>query len=141
MFQIRFYNESIRFTIKHPRKISSWLKSIAKSGGADSLELTYIFCSDQYLWQLNKSYLQHDTLTDIITFDYSEKKALVGEIYISIDRVRENASKFEVSLDQELNRVVVHGLLHLLGFKDKTKAQKLLMRKKEDACLSLLANL
>jgi len=98
---------------------------------------TYVFCSDDHLHQMNQQFLDHDTLTDIITFDLSENdNTLAGEIYISIDRVKENAAKFKVSYTDELHRVIFHGALHLCGFKDKKDADKKVMRQKEDECLS-----
>jgi len=100
--------------------------------------LTYIFCSDDYLLEINQGFLQHDFYTDIITFDYSTKTEVESEIYISIDRVNENASVLNVSLEQELHRVMVHGVLHLCGLKDKTKAQQAEMRAAEDKQISLL---
>ena len=100
--------------------------------------LTYIFSTDPFVASLNKKYLLHPTYTDILTFDYSEGKTIVGEIYISIPRVRENARIFEQSFVRELRRVIVHGLLHILGYKDKTARQSSQMRSREEACLSLL---
>jgi probable rRNA maturation factor len=101
-------------------------------------EINYIFCSDSYLLSLNKGFLKHNTLTDIITFDNSEGTgSMEGEIYISIERVKENATKYDVSFEDELNRVMIHGILHLLGYKDKKPSEKALMRKKEEAYLSL----
>ncbi|MFM7430758.1 MAG: rRNA maturation RNase YbeY [Flammeovirgaceae bacterium] len=134
---IRFLNNEILFKVKNSRKIADWIKSVAKKEKKQIGELSYIFCSDEYLLSLNQQYLKHNTLTDIITFDYSEGKTLSGEIYISIDRVAENAEKFKVSFQEELHRVMIHGVLHLAGYKDKKPAEKALMRKKEEACLSL----
>jgi len=102
-------------------------------------DLNFIFCSDDYLYKLNIEYLNHDTLTDIITFDLSEiEDEISGEIYISIERVKENSGKFNVSFYEELHRVIIHGILHLAGYNDKTPDEVSLMRKKEDYCLSLL---
>lgn len=135
---IRFFSEKTRFKLPHPIKTSRWIKNIIASEGYSLNDLNYIFCSDEYLLEMNLSFLNHNTLTDIITFDHSSKKKTVeGEIYISIDRVKENAKTFEVDFDTELHRVLIHGVLHLIGYKDKTKAQKNQMRKKEEACLSL----
>jgi probable rRNA maturation factor len=106
--------------------------------GATIQEINYIFCSDSYLLSLNQGFLKHNTFTDIITFDNSEDpSSLEGEIYISIERVKENAKKYNVPIEDELSRVMIHGVLHLLGFKDKKPTEKALMRKKEEACLSL----
>jgi rRNA maturation RNase YbeY len=120
------------------KKTTNWIKLIAKSYKASFSELTYVFCSDSYLLSINKQFLKHNTLTDIITFRLSEKgEPIEAEIYISVQRVAENAVKFHVSTDHELHRVIIHGVLHLVGFKDKKPAEKTLMRKTEEACLSL----
>jgi rRNA maturation RNase YbeY len=99
-----------------------------------------IFCSDEYLLDVNKKYLNHDYYTDIITFDYVEDKIISGDIFISSDRVRENANQFNVSFEMELFRIIIHGILHLLGYKDKTKKDKSLMTEKENFYLSRLLN-
>ncbi len=138
MSSIRFFSEKTSFKLPHPIKTSKWIKQVIENHKYRLVELNYIFCSDDFLLEMNQSFLNHNTLTDIITFDYSkQRKTISGEIYISIDRVRENAKNFEVDFDQELHRVIIHGVLHLLGGKDKTKEQKSAMRKKEEACLSL----
>jgi probable rRNA maturation factor len=138
MSHIRFFSESIVFNIKHPRKTFSWIKLVVKKEKHAIKEINYIFCSDKYLLQLNQRFLNHKTLTDIITFNNSESKiVLEGEIYISVERVKENALKFQTNLEDELRRVMIHGILHLMGYKDKSPSQKSLMRKKEEACLSL----
>ena len=129
---ITFITEDIAFGLKEKLKHKAWLKDAAKSEGFAIGELNYIFCSDAYLLDINQKYLGHDTLTDIVTFDNSEDpKMIEGDIFISIERVRENAIKFGTK-DSELKRVMVHGLLHLAGYKDKDKAQKELMRNKEN---------
>jgi probable rRNA maturation factor len=138
MAAIEFFSDDISFTLSKPRRTSNWIKRIAQKERREVVAVSYIFCSDAYLLQLNQQYLNHNTLTDIITFDYSEgAKQLEGEIYISIDRVNENAEKFKVSFQDELDRVMIHGVLHLIGYKDKKPADKALMRKKEEASLSL----
>ena len=135
---VRFFTEDVAFSLPCPRKASTWIKEAIKKEKGQPGELNYIFCSDRHLLSLNQQYLRHDTLTDIITFDYSEgKEDISGDIYISIDRVGENATRFKVPFEDELHRVMAHGVLHLLGYKDKTPADKALMRKKEEACLSL----
>ena len=135
---IRFFQEDISFKLKHPIKTARWIKSIIKKEKYDLIELNYIFCSDEHILSINKDFLHHDYYTDIITFDQSsQKKAVHGEIYISIDRVKENAKELKVDFDSELHRVIIHGVLHLLGYGDKSKAEKTAMRKKEEACLSL----
>ncbi len=129
---ITFLTEDITFGLKEKLKHKAWLKDAAKAEGFAIGELNYIFCSDAYLLDINQKYLGHDTLTDIVTFDNSEDpKMIEGDIFISIERVRENAIKFDTE-DSELKRVMVHGLLHLAGYKDKDKAQKELMRIKEN---------
>lgn len=129
---ITFLTEDITFGLKEKLKHKAWLKDVAKAEGFTIGELNYIFCSDAYLLDINQKYLSHDTLTDIVTFDNSEDpKMIEGDIFISIERVRENAIKFDTK-DSELKRVMVHGLLHLAGYKDKDKAQKELMRNKEN---------
>jgi probable rRNA maturation factor len=138
MSSVRYFSEGISFKVPNPRKTSSWIKSVIQVNKAKLKEVSFIFCSDSYLLQMNQSFLNHNTLTDIITFDYSKSRnALEGEIYISVERVLENAEKFEVSFEQEIKRVMIHGILHLLGFKDKKVKEKAQMRKKEEACLSL----
>lgn len=135
---IRFFQEDISFKLKQPIKTSRWIKSIIQQEKFKLKELNYIFCSDNHLLSINQGFLHHDYFTDIITFDHSsENRTIAGEIYISIDRVRENAKDFEVDFDTELHRVMIHGVLHLIGYPDKSKAEKSLMRKKEEACLSL----
>ena len=138
MPSIDFLSEGISFKPKNQHKLSSWIKGIIASEGRGLSSLVYIFCRDSYLLTMNQDYLKHKTLTDIITFDYSEGGDVDGEIYISIDRVRENAAKFEKTFEEELYRVMIHGVLHIFGFKDKSLSQKSIMRKKEEACLSLL---
>jgi len=129
---ITFLTEDITFGLKEKLKHKAWLKDAAKAEGFTIGELNYIFCSDAYLLDINQKYLGHDTLTDIVTFDNSEDtKMIEGDIFISIERVRENSIKFDTK-DSELKRVMVHGLLHLAGYKDKDKAQKELMRNKEN---------
>ncbi|MCX8491036.1 MAG: rRNA maturation RNase YbeY [Cyclobacteriaceae bacterium] len=138
MASIRFFSEGIPFKIDFPRKKTTWIKEVVRREKKSVKEINYIFCSDEYLLQLNQGFLNHTTLTDIITFDNSEdKRKLEGEIYISIDRVRENAFKFKSSFEDELRRVMIHGVLHLIGYKDKKPSEKAQMRKKEEACLSL----
>ncbi len=138
MATIRFFSEDISFKIDSPRKKTLWIKEVARREKKTIKEINYIFCSDEYLLQLNQGFLNHKTLTDIITFDNSEgKNGLEGEIYISIERVQENAIKFNTEFEDELHRVMIHGVLHLIGYKDKKHSEKALMRKKEEACLSL----
>lgn len=135
---IHFFTEEIEFKIPHPRKTSRWVKEIIKSEKAALRELNFIFCSDHYLQKLNLQYLKHKTFTDIVTFDNSDgSEQLEGDIFISIDRIKDNALKFGTSFDEELHRVIIHGVFHLIGYSDKTEESKALMRKKEDVALSL----
>jgi probable rRNA maturation factor len=138
MASINFFSEKIRFKLTHPKKTASWIKSVAKAEEASIKSLNYIFCNDDYLREINIRYLKHKTYTDIITFNYGQlTEPLEGDIFISIDRVKENALKFNADFDIELHRVIIHGVLHLIGFNDKSKTEKLAMREKEDTYLSL----
>jgi rRNA maturation RNase YbeY len=138
MAQISFFSEGVTFKLPHPRKSANWIKETIKKEKRKLESLNFIFCSDDYLREINIQYLNHKTYTDIITFDQSEEaKTIQGDIFISIHRVKENASKFEVEFDEEIHRVIIHGVLHLIGYGDKDLSAKTLMRKKEDAYLSL----
>jgi probable rRNA maturation factor len=138
MPSLNFFNEEIAFKLPHPQKTRRWIKEAIKNEKKDLNQINFVFCSDDYLRRLNIQFLKHKTYTDIITFDNSEGSGqLQGDIFISIDRVTENASKFNNAFDQELHRVIVHGVLHLIGYTDKDTINKKLMRKKEDAYLSL----
>ena len=114
-----------------------WIREMVQSKNRKIGDVNYIFCSDDYLLDINQQYLNHDTYTDIITFDYCEGEVLNGDIFISVERVRENAQKFEVSFQEELVRVMAHGILHLCGYKDKTKPQAAEMRKQEKWAIEL----
>jgi rRNA maturation RNase YbeY len=141
---ITFFTQDIKFTLKNKTHVRTWLTTVAKKEGAEIAELNYIFCSDNYLLALNKKHLNHNTLTDIITFDNTVGSGqsavgsqqtlptITGDIFISIDRVKENAQTYTVPFEKELHRVMVHGLLHLLGYKDKKPADKAEMTGKED---------
>ena len=135
---IQFHMADATLPLKHRTAVKEWLGDVALKKRKRIGQLDYVFCSDAYLLNINKQFLNHDTYTDIITFDYTEDAVLGGEIYISIDRVKENALKFDVTVTEELCRVMVHGLLHLAGYKDKTSGQKQEMRDAEDAALALL---
>ena len=135
----RFYEQDVHSKLKDKRKLSVFLDDLVHKHKkkVTNTSFTYIFCTDEYLLQINRQFLDHDTYTDIITFDLSEQPAqLVGEIYISLDRIAENAEKFGITYNEELHRVIFHGALHLCGFKDKSAADKKEMRKMEDRCLS-----
>jgi probable rRNA maturation factor len=132
--QVRFFYQT-KFGIKQATRLKIRLARIFKQEGQKLETLNYIFCNDAQLLKINQSYLNHKTLTDIITFDLSEGKAIVGEIYISVDRVRENAALLKTSFKTELTRVMIHGILHLCGYSDKTKKDTTEIRKLEDKYL------
>lgn len=135
---IHFFSEDTKFKLCEKLKRKNWLKEIAHTEGFKIKELNYIFCSDEYLYQINMEYLHHDDYTDIITFDHSEnKKSIEGDIFISIDRVKENAQKHQQLEERELSRVVAHGLFHLLGYKDKTDSDARVMREREEFAIDL----
>ena len=138
---ILFFSEGISFLLKNKKKLREWIIFSVQLEKKEPGDINYIFCNDEYLHDLNIKYLNHDTYTDIITFNYSENTCEVsGDIYISIERVKENAQKFEATFPEELYRVMIHGVLHLLGYKDKTRIDAQIMRDKEDYYLSLLPN-
>ena len=126
------FNYEIDYRLDIESSVNNWLSDVIRDEGCNEGEINFIFCDDEYLHHLNLEFLNHDTLTDIITFDYSVGKELHGDVYISIERVRDNASDFKVTFEQELGRVMVHGILHLCGYKDKTDKEKLQMRSKEN---------
>lgn len=130
------YNYELDFQIEQEELYSSWLSNIIISENKSLGEINYIFCDDDYLHKINVEFLQHDTLTDIISFDYSVGNELHGDIYISIQRVKENAIEYSVSFEEELKRVMVHGILHYCGFSDKTEEASTIMRQKEDEAIS-----
>lgn len=122
---IHFFSEEINFKIESPNKFKKWLKSTAEAEGFKIKALNYIFCNDQYLNSINREFLNHDDFTDIITFDNSETtRNIEGDIYISIERVKQNAETFGTSFYIELSRIIIHGLLHLTGHKDKLPKRK-----------------
>ena len=135
---IEFYSEDVEFSLSNPEQVADWIASIVEQHEYELANLTYIFCSDDYLHQINVEYLDHDTLTDIITFDNADEEGMIeSDIFVSIDRVRDNAQTLGIPFEDELHRVLIHGVLHLLGYKDKTEEQEAQMRKQEDSCLSL----
>jgi probable rRNA maturation factor len=137
MAKVLFNSEKISFKLPNQKKTAKWLTKVCALEGRPLDSVRYIFCPDNFLSDLNKEFLGHSTYTDILSFDYSTGKSIEGEIYISIPRVRENAKSFGQTFQDELRRVMVHGLLHFFGYLDKTPSQKAQMRKKEEACLSL----
>jgi rRNA maturation RNase YbeY len=132
------FNYETPFSIKNETMISNWIHSIISQHRFELGEINYIFCDDAYLLKLNIEFLQHDTLTDIISFDTTLGKLIGGDVFISIERIKENAITFAVPFEEELHRVMIHGVLHFLGFKDKTTKEKTAMRNKEEESLSLL---
>lgn len=138
MATIEFFTQDISFKLPRPRKTKGWIQDVIRREKKELNHLNYIFCSDAYLLSINEHYLKHKTLTDIITFDHSEADGLVeGDVFISIERVKANALELKTPFGEEVLRVVIHGVLHLIGYRDKTSSDKLAMREKEDACLSL----
>lgn len=134
---INFFTEDIAYTLKNKIALRQWIKETIYAEGFRPAEISFILCSDDYLHQINVDYLQHDTYTDIITFDNSEEeKKIEGDIFISIERTMENAEKFNVSQEDELHRVMIHGILHLCGYLDKKKQDKELMTVKENEYLA-----
>ncbi|AWI25104.1 rRNA maturation RNase YbeY [Flavobacterium pallidum] len=131
------FNYETAFEIENEEAYKNWLVSIIDSEQKRQGDINYIFCDDDYLHKINLQYLQHDTLTDIISFDYSMGNELHGDIFISVERVKENALDFNVPFDDELKRVMSHGILHFCGYKDKTEKDELLMREKEDEKISM----
>lgn len=135
---INFFTEDTSYQLKNKLPLKRWVKDTIAAEGFRLDELNYILCSDAYLLQINQQYLNHDTYTDIVTFDNSEKQGFItGDIFISVERTQENASKFKVDANTELHRVIIHGALHLLGYKDKKPADKKLMTEKENQYLAI----
>ncbi len=129
------FNYETEFKLENEENIQKWIINCAENEDFEVGEINYIFCDDEYLHKINVDFLQHDTLTDIISFDYTIGKLIGGDIFISIPRVEENAKTFNVKFHEELHRVIIHGILHYMGYKDKTDEEKQLMRDKENSCL------
>jgi rRNA maturation RNase YbeY len=132
------FNYETDFKLVNEDKIRNWISLCIEAYGFKEGEINYIFCDDEYLLKLNKEFLQHDTLTDIISFDYTVGKEIGGDIFISVERVEENAKIFSQNIDNEINRVIIHGVLHYFGFKDKTTDEAKNMRNQEAICLQKL---
>lgn len=132
------FNYETNFELDNEDKLSSWISNTISNEDFKEGEINYIFCDDAYLLNLNIEFLDHDTLTDIISFDYTMGKLISGDVYISIERVRENAKDFNVSFENELSRVMIHGILHYCGYKDKTDSDTSEMRSKENYYISKL---
>ena len=142
MHLVNFFSEKKTFKITKKKKIRLLVKEICKVEGVDLSFLNYIFCTDKYLLEINRKHLNHNFLTDIITFDFSENNNTAeGDLYISVDRIEDNAKKYRVLFTKELIRVVIHGLLHLIGYKDGSEKEKKRMRSLENKYLSLYKNL
>ena len=137
--RISFHYQVPSFRIKNKKRLTDWILLVAFLEKKEVEKIDFIFCNDEYLLQLNKQFLSHKNYTDVLTFNYSEKKkSITAEIYGSIDRVRENARLFNVSFEEELHRVIIHGILHCIGYHDKNDRDRRRMRNKEDECLGLL---
>lgn len=131
------FNYELDFTLEQEDIYASWIENIIESENKILGEISYIFCDDDFLHNINMQYLNHDTLTDIISFDYTEGDVISGDIFISVVRVEDNANDFNVSFDEELKRVLVHGILHYCGYKDKSDSDVLMMRSKEEEKIKL----
>lgn len=134
---IIFNAENIDFPKIKKRETANWIKSVAKSYGKETGDISYLFCTDEKMLEVNRQYLKHDFYTDIITFDYSEGNRISGDIYISLETVLSNSKKYSVNFDEELHRVIVHGILHLCGLNDKSEAEHQQMKEAEDKALNL----
>ncbi len=138
MHRVHFFREDTNFLPNNITTLQKWIAQLVETEGYALEELNYIFCSDTHLHKINMEFLKHDTYTDVITFDQSEEPNLIeGDVFISIDRLRENALSFKVPLEEEMQRVMVHGVLHLMGYKDKTEEEVAQMRAKEKECLEI----
>lgn len=134
---IIFSSTDMEHTIEHPQRVKQWIKETVAAEKHTLGDIAIVWCSDSYLLEVNRKYLQHDYFTDIITFDYNEDKKIAGDLIISVDRIKENAKEFGVMFHVEQLRVVIHGILHLCGYEDKEEAEQKIMRTKEDHYLSL----
>lgn len=132
------FNYETEFNLQNEERIVEWISLVIENENHKVGEINYIFCDDEYLYKLNVEFLGHDTLTDIISFDYTVGKELHGDIYISIERIEENAKEYSASFNDELYRVIIHGILHYCGYKDKSKEESDVMRSKENWALKLL---
>lgn len=136
--EIHFHTEDVDFQLQERKKFNSWIKKVAESENKAAGNLNFIFCSDTYLLEINRKHLNHDTFTDIVTFNYNENTTISGDIFISVERVKENAIALNVDFNSELKRVIIHGVLHLIGYNDKTADEVQIMRAKEDFYITLL---
>lgn len=138
---IEYHILNIELEIKEKILLTQWIESIIKEHGRIPSKINIIFCSDEYMLNLNREHLNHDYFTDIITFSYNDKNIISGDIFISIERVNENSGIYKVSVNEELKRVIIHGILHLIGFEDSTKEEKNQMRNMENFALYLVKDL
>ena len=136
---VTYQTEGVEMPKIKKRETTAWIKAVAESYSKRTGEIAYIFCSDEKILEVNKQFLQHDYFTDIITFDYTEGKRISGDIFISLDTVRSNAEQYGTDYDTELHRVIIHGILHLVGINDKGPGEREIMEAAEDAALELLA--
>jgi rRNA maturation RNase YbeY len=137
IFSMIQFNYETNFDLTDEPSYAQWIANCAKAYGFQIGELNYVFCDDAYLLKLNIEFLEHDTFTDIISFDYTMGKLLSGDIFISVERVLENAKELSISPKKEMQRVMIHGVLHYMGYKDKNQAERAIMRKEEDNCIGL----
>jgi len=137
MNSISFHSEGVRAKTPSKRLLKGWIKEFVSNHDKKVGEIAFVFCDDEKILEVNRNFLQHDYYTDIITFDYSEENKISGDLFISVERVKDNALKIGVSLQNEMQRVVIHGVLHLCGFKDKEKTDVQIMRKMEEKALLL----
>ena len=138
MSTIQFVNKKTWFKLKEKERIASWVERVVLMYHKFPGDIQYMFCDDTFLAEMNQQYLQHDTLTDIITFNYNSGHYISGDIFISIDRIKENAATYKTTIEDELHRVMIHGILHLCGLNDKTAKDKKLMQEKENEALEIL---
>lgn len=138
---IKFFTEDTKFNLRNKNLIKNWVNSVITSVNKETGNINFIFTSDKYLLKINKEYLSHKYYTDIITFNYCENEIISGDIFISIETVKNNSSRFNVTIIEELHRVIIHGILHLLGFDDQSDEEKAVMREKENYYLERLKNL
>ncbi|MCK8140482.1 rRNA maturation RNase YbeY [Flavobacterium sp. I-SCBP12n] len=131
------FNYETEFSLDNEEAIALWLSRVIASESKKEGEINYIFCDDEYLHKINVEYLNHDTLTDVISFDYSVGNEINGDCFISVERVKDNALDFNVTFDEEIKRVLAHGILHYCGYKDKTESDEAIMRQKEDDKIAL----
>lgn len=138
---IYFESERIELPVLNIQKLNKWIRLVVKTEGKETGSIRYVFCNDARILEINQQFLEHDYFTDIITFDYSENELVGGEIFISLDTIQSNSMQFNSSFEEELHRVIIHGVLHLCGQGDKDESSRKIMTQKEDRALNLLTNL